>query len=258
MFKQHSEFQQPENSAILWRYVDLARYLDLLLKKQLFFSRADKFEDPFEGKYNKPGTDESLKNNIEQMPEESRTNENIQKAKQEINKAKEQLDEKRTEITVSSWHFNDHESYAMWKIYARGSYGIALQTTYERLKSCFDVTDKPIFIGKVNYYDEKCDPIPVNKNSFIPFLQKRRIYEYESEVRCCYALSQQKDKEIEWQQQDIYHGVFIPVDLDKMIERVYISPYSPKWIRDIVAGINEKFDLKKEIVHSGVFDSVDY
>ena len=146
----------------------------------------------------------------------------------------------------------------MWKIYSKGNYGIALQTTYEKLKRCFEATDKPIHIGTLIYYDEKCDPVPIENDSFVPFLRKRRIYEYENEVRCCYALSQEEGKEFEWQQQDIYNGVFIPVDLDTMIERIYISPYSPKWLRDIVEGINEKFNLKKEIVHSKVFDSMDY
>jgi len=36
------------------------------------------------------------------------------------------------------------------------------------------------------------------------------------------------DEEFKWQEQDIYNGVFIPVDPDTMIERIYISPYSPK------------------------------
>lgn len=258
MFQQHKEFHAPEDSAKLWRYVDLARYLDLLLKKQLFFSRADKFEDPYEGRYNKQGTQESLKDRIEQMPVKPDTKKKAESEKQIIDEVKKREAKKRTEVTVSSWHFNDHESYAMWKIYSRGSYGIALQTTFERLKKSFHATDKPVYIGKVSYYDEKCDPVPVNENSFIPFLQKRKIYEYESEVRCCYTLSQDYDKEFEWQQQDVYNGVFIPVDLDTLIEHVYISPYSPKWIRDIVEGINEKFGLKKEIVHSEVFDSGDY
>jgi len=258
MFQQHPEFEQIEDNAILWRYADIPRYLDLLLKRQLFFSRADKFEDPFEGKYNKPSSEKSLKSNLKKMPEELTTKENIDQAKQQIDELKEQQNEKRTEVAVSSWHINKDENFAMWKIYAKGSYGIALQTTYERLKRGFDVTDKPIYIGKVIYYDESCDPIPFNKNSFVPFLRKRLVYKYENEVRCCYALSHGRDEKFTWQQQDVYNGVFIPVDLDTMIERIYISPYSPKWIRDIVEGINAKFNFNKEIVHSKVFDSVDY
>lgn len=236
MFKVHSEFQQPEDSAILWRYVDLARYADLLLKKQLFFSRADKFEDPYEGRFNKENGS-SL-----------RQSDKIEEAKRQ--------NQKRTEIAISSWHQNNDESYAMWKIYAKGSYGIAVQTTFEKLKRSFNATDKPIYIGKVNYYDEDSNLLHVDNNSFIPFLRKRAIYNYENEVRCCYALPQQE--KYEWQQQDIHNGVFIDVDLNEMIERIYISPYSPNWIRDIVEGLNKKFQFEKEIVHSKVFESDDF
>src|SRR3954469_2935546 len=172
MVQEHEEFEQIEDGEILWRYQDVARYIDLLLKRQLFFSRADSFEDPFEGKYNKQSTEESLKSNLEKMPEESKTKENIEQAKQQINEMKQEHEEKRTEVAVSSWHINKDENYAMWKIYAKGFYGIALQTTYERLKRCFDVADKPIYIGRVVYYDERHDPIPFHKDSFIPFLRK--------------------------------------------------------------------------------------
>ena len=238
MFQEHPEFEQPEDSAILWRYVDLARYADLLLKKQLFFSRADKFEDPYEGRFSKTDVDESLK-----------STERIEKLKRQ--------NEKRTEVTISSWHHNNDESYAMWKIYAKGSYGIALQTTFEKLKRSFDATDKPIFIGKIKYYNEEEDRVRVDNNSFIPFLRKRTIYNYENEVRCCYALPQNAE-EFEWQQQDTYNGVFVDVDVNALMERVYISPYSPNWIRDIVEGLNKKFQLEKEIVHSKVFESDDF
>lgn len=255
MFQSHPEFEQIENSERLWRYQDLPRYIDLLLKNQMFFSRADKFEDPFEGRYNKSSSDELLKavQHEEDFPEK-----NVEQLRRKTRLLKEQYDEKRTSFTINSWHINKDENYAMWKIYAKGSYGIALETTYERLKHCFDVTNKVIHIGKVIYYNESCDPIPLRENSFLPFLRKRFVYQYENEMRCCHVLSHRKDEKISWQQQDVNNGVFIPVNLDTLIERIYISPYSPKWIEDIVSGINKKFGMDKEIVHSKVFESADY
>lgn len=56
------------------------------------------------------------------------------------------------------------------------------------------------------------------------------------------------------EEQGLKNGVFIDVDLNILIEKIYISPYSPKWINEIVAGINRRFNLSKEIVHSAVFD----
>jgi hypothetical protein len=251
MFKQHKEFEPPEDSATLWRYQDLPRYIDLLLKQQLFFSRADKFEDPFEGKYTLQSKQKLMDQQLNKKANSDRN-----KVKEKVDKLTEERLAKRTFVTINSWHCNNDENYAMWKIYGRGDYGLAIQTTYERLKQSFDATDKTIFIGKVNYYNESSESIPFG-DELIPFLRKRRIYEYENEVRCCHVIPPE-EKEFIWQEQDKYDGIFVDADLETLIEKIYISPYSPNWIRDIVAGINEKFNIKKEILHSTVFDSEEY
>jgi hypothetical protein len=255
MFQSNNEFEQIDDNSVLWRYQDISRYLDLLLKQQLFFCRADRFEDPFEGQFNRQGKEELVKHQAEKIARK-KPQHAITEIKQEIENFTEKHIAQRSFVTINAWHYNTSENYAMWKIYARGTYGIAIQTTYERLKRCFDAGDKDIFIGKVSYYDAGSEPVPLG-NTLLPFLRKRNIYSYENEVRCCHVISHE-DKEFNWQAQDTNDGIFIDVDINTLIERIYISPYSPKWIRDIVAGINEKFSINKEIVHSTVFDSTDY
>lgn len=50
MYKEHPIFIPPVNPDIkLWRYIDFTKLVSLLSREQLFFSRADKFADPFEG-----------------------------------------------------------------------------------------------------------------------------------------------------------------------------------------------------------------
>jgi hypothetical protein len=253
MFKPHEDFKQVDDSALLWRYQDLPRYLDLLLKQQLFFSRADRFEDPFEGKYTVDAKEELIKEQVKELGDGEADETVVQKAKQKAEKLTEEHIARRTFVTINSWHWNDVENYAMWKIYAKGTYGLAIQTTCERLKHCFDKAKQPVFIGKVDY--DNCNVFPVN-GSLKPFLHKRKMYAYENEVRCCYVMPE--NNSFNWQAQDMNDGVFINVDLDTLIERIYISPYSPKWINDIVTGINEKFNIHKEIVHSTVFDTAEY
>lgn len=254
MFKPHQDFKQIDKTAILWRYQDLPRYLDLLLKQQLFFCRADRFEDPFEGKYTPEVKKEMVKEQVEELADDQADEKDVAKAKEQVEKLAEERMEKRTYVTINSWHWNDVENYAMWKIYAKGTYGLAVQTTYERLKRCFDKAKEPVFIGKVAY-DDDCEAFLSNE-SLKPFLHKRKMYEYENEVRCLYVIPEENG--FNWQEQDTRDGVFIDVDLDTLIERIYISPYSPKWITDIVTGINKKFNIQKEIVHSTVFDSAEY
>ncbi|WNZ54066.1 hypothetical protein QT397_02130 (plasmid) [Microbulbifer sp. MKSA007] len=38
----------------IWRYMDLAKYISLLQTKSIRLTRADLFEDPYEGLYNEP------------------------------------------------------------------------------------------------------------------------------------------------------------------------------------------------------------
>jgi hypothetical protein len=54
----------------------------------------------------------------------------------------------------NSWHMNDGESDAMWKLYLKGSQGIAIQSTVERIQSSFQNTvTHPVYMALVEYID---------------------------------------------------------------------------------------------------------
>jgi len=45
-----STIEYPENKNIpIWRYLSFSKFMDLISTNSIFFSRADKFEDNFEG-----------------------------------------------------------------------------------------------------------------------------------------------------------------------------------------------------------------
>lgn len=236
MFEEKPGFEQIEDEEVLWRYQDLPRYLDLLIRKQLFFTRIDQFEDPFEGKYN-----QLVKKQV---------------SEEELRRFAEKHSHTRVAVTVNTWHRNSDENYAMWNIYAK-DYGVAVQTTYKKLKDSFHKTDKPVYVGKVIYYNEEKDQMP-KEDPLAPFIRKRRMYQYENEIRCCYILSQEAESGFMWEEQDTYNGVFLDVDLDILIERIYISPYAQQWFRDLIARTNEVFKIDKEIRHSSVFQSENF
>ena len=222
MYTNHPKFESPGNNDLLWRYFDLARYLDLLIREQLFFANIEDLEDPYEG---------LTMSRAAPAPDSSG-------------------------LTVSSWHNSEDENYAMWKIYAPGSAGLAIQTTFDRLKTSFNKTDKPVWIGKISYYNQKhTTEDAANDDPFRSALQKRSIYAFEKEVRCCYQPRRSEVGEEE-NASGKFNGVYIPVDLDRLIDRVYVSPYAPAWFRDLVAGINEKFHLDKPIIHSDVLGPI--
>ena len=49
MYKEDSRLRAPKADAVLWRYMSYTKFVSLLTKNALFFSRADKLGDPFEG-----------------------------------------------------------------------------------------------------------------------------------------------------------------------------------------------------------------
>ena len=52
MYQKHSAFKQPKNEdSKVWRYMDFSKLVSLIDSESLYFTRADKFEDPFEGSY---------------------------------------------------------------------------------------------------------------------------------------------------------------------------------------------------------------
>ena len=54
MYEEHPIFIQPENEDIkVWRYMDFTKLVSLIDSLRLYFTRADKFEDPFEGSFPK-------------------------------------------------------------------------------------------------------------------------------------------------------------------------------------------------------------
>ncbi|KAF5417648.1 MAG: hypothetical protein C5S38_01290 [Candidatus Methanophagaceae archaeon] len=52
MYKEHPAFEKPSDEDIkIWRYIDFTKFVSLLDKKALFFARADRLSDSFEGSY---------------------------------------------------------------------------------------------------------------------------------------------------------------------------------------------------------------
>ena len=49
MYTEHPTFSPPPDDAVLWRYMDFTKFVSFLDKSSLFFARADKLGDPFEG-----------------------------------------------------------------------------------------------------------------------------------------------------------------------------------------------------------------
>ncbi len=212
------------DNLVVWKYLDLSKFLDMLLSQKLFMSRSDKFEDQYEGTFSEP------------------TFEEIKKIAANNPKFLDYYKSHREKVIVSSWHANEYESFAMWQIFTKNNEGLAIQSTIGRLKKALEV-EKHIkqYIGEVNYIDYKKEYIPF-EDTFFPFLFKRKSFQYEREIRIISDVSNSKIS--------IDDGLKIDVTINQLIEKIYIHPKSENWYKNLVVEMVKKLGYKIEIEKS--------
>ena len=113
----------------------------------------------------------------------------------------------------------------MWKLYAKNEKGIAIQTNINNFKDSFEKSDRNIYAGKVDYINYEKDTFYGESshkyyamNLFSLFIHKRKIYSYENEYRA--ICKDSKGSQLK--------GVFIKVNLHKLIHQIYLSPFATK------------------------------
>ena len=227
----HPVFLQPSDvNAKVWRYMDFTNYIWTLECSALYFSRIDLLGDPFEGTTTKASNDAIAK--FMDWPAGS---EQRQKDWAEGN-AKRRRDVRRG-IFVNCWHMNDHESEAMWRLYAKTDQAIAIQTTYGRLVDAFDET---VLIGAVRYIDYDHAVFPLD-DALWPAAHKRLSFKHENEIRALKLAMDHGNEPL---------GHSVPLDLATLVEHVYVSPSRPSWYGQLAERLTQRFGYRFPISKS--------
>lgn len=231
MYLNNPNIKLPDDpDTVVWKYLDLSKFLDLLMSEKLFMSRSDKFEDQYEGTFSEPTYEEIKKLSVNNP-------EFLQYYKSH-----------REKVAVSSWHINEYESFAMWQIFTQNSEGLAIQSTIGRMQNALhnEIHHKQ-YIGEVNYIDYKKEYIPFD-DMFFPFLFKRKSFQYEREVRIISDVSESNVK--------LNDGLKINVDINQLIEKIYIHPKSENWYKNLVIELVSKlgfdFTIEKSDLESDI------
>ena len=232
----HPCFKEPEKKTIkVWRYLDFTKYVSLLSSQSIFFSRSDLFDDPYEGSTTqaniKRRKDIYKKNNI---PDET------------FKQMSYLLEKVRQWTYVNCWHMNEHESAAMWKLYAKTNEAVAIQSTYHKLKNCLS---GKAYLGIVNYIDYESEWLP-GDDTMWPFVHKRKSFEHERELRAVIQDLPVVDNVIKPGLPNPESGQIVPVHLQDLIEFVHVSPESSKWFYLLVKDVTEKYNFKFEVRQS--------
>lgn len=240
MFEPHPTFKLPsDGDAKVWRYMDFTKLVSILDQKALYFARTDSFEDPFEGSVPKvnvllrkivppgilPGIEEVYLKKEESLSSFTRAF--------------------REHVFVNCWHMNEAESAAMWKLYLASGEGIAIQSTVNRLKESLK-SDDAFYIGKVNYIDYDREFIDTD-NIFNPVVHKRKSFEHERELRVVLA---KWPTEARFGGGIVERGVSVTVDLDTLVEGIYLAPKTAPWLSNLTGSVLQKYGRRFPLYQS--------
>ena len=231
------EIVAPENKT-LWKYFDLHRFIYFLNEKKLFFTRLDKFEDPFEGvatrllrrdaKYSK------IPDNLENFPE--KIPKNVRKKLLNEKKLHNYVIEQDINIAqkrqyINCWFSGDRESMAMWNLYSNTD-SVALKIKFDLLDNYLQtafrgfikeignrasiISDSVKYL-RLNPFDEKLPTQSVKYSS----LKKDVSFEYEKEYRFLIYTIDNLDK--------IEQFYSIPINIDKLQLTVITHPNMEDW-----------------------------
>ena len=93
-------------------------------------------------------------------------------------------------------------------------------------------------------------------NDFIRFLHKRKSFQHEQELRAViskFPKAPKTDENIptmDITQETIEHGVAINIDINTLIQKIYISPEAPSWHFDLIRGVTSKYGYNFDVVQS--------
>lgn len=230
VYKKHPVFTPPRNlDATIWRYTDFAKFVSLISRDALYFSRLDHLGDDLEGSV--------TAENVRRRPHIY--GEHFEKLVPQLAQI---IRESRKTTWVNCWHMAEYESAALWATYA-GKGGLAIRSTFRKLCEAIDAPED-VFVGRVRYIDYDTDVIPEN-NSMAPSMFKRKSFEHEREVRAAVVQFPTQER-----RETAPVGLYVPVDVQQLVVAIHVSPVAAPWLQEVVANVVEQYGLELPVVHS--------
>jgi len=271
-------FRTPTDPHIkIWRYINFAKYVAFLETSALYFSRVDRFKDPWEGAIS-PANIELLRS----MIDTSGLPGGFDQWKKGYLAQQEQ---QRKWIYVNSWHMNEVESAAMWELYGQRNEAIAIQSTYEKLANSlpaevenlgqFSPEDNTaeleffspqILVGEVQYVDYVQEAIP-ELSVATTSMYKRASFEHERELRAVIAGLPPATKAsptgelgvARYDLKNLEMGRLVKVSVESLVEKVVVAPQAEAWFRELVEKVSVKYGVNEQrIDRSSLYDKPVY
>jgi hypothetical protein len=203
-----------KDDAVIWRYLKLNRFADLMKTGQLYFCRCDRFDDANEGL----PTNQYIRRVCEHDPVG------------DFDYVKGILEQDKEASFASCWYNFDAETAKMWTKYGRN--GVAVVSEFGRLKDVLGGLPDRVMVGPMDYGEKY---FGFNVLRFIT--AKRREFAWEREIRALIWVPEWagQNRHIDEQNKSypkpltpppphVEGGLLRHIDLARLVERIVISP----------------------------------
>ncbi len=237
----------PSDDTVIWRYMDLAKFLLMIEEGALYFSSIYDLSDKWEAVIPKritqmisassPSTSGELLSTIRSISD--------------IHK-------------VNCWFQGTTESVAMWSLYTSSEFGVAIQSTVGMLKAALADTKEKVYLGMVKYEDHgRCqkDVADISDlNLLEPLLQKRICFKHECELRAITDVLPDLPFQISLASPKLnkMHGILVSVNMAVLIAKIVTGPSFPHWGTQLISSALERASLVKPIQLSSVNDAPEH
>lgn len=260
----------------IWHYCKLRHFKSILEEKALFFIKGTEIEkDEKEGMV----SDENKKIDefiaADAFPSYPLVGRNLEKRNQCRYEIQDNI--LREHVFVNCWRIDDCEFTRAWCEYVGDDQGVVIQSTYDRFKECFRKMNHEVFTElyhpkKINPIDEKPpEGIFIELVKYSPFYRSNYALWYQ----CLLHYIQKNQKKFWWEKELRalryddeadkklingkgftvltlgLKGIFIPVDLEVLIEKIIVSPKIPK-LHDEVQSITAEHGLEVDVCKSSL------
>lgn len=215
------------NNAVLRRYMDLSKLLDLLHSRTMYFRRADGFADRLEG---------ALFPSLRKLIDEEHSKGTIEHNSDEFYK------KAREESYVNCWTISAKDNMALWKLYGGVKPSVAITSTVGSLVDNAFNWSRSVHMYKVKYVEHK-----IERNYIIgapkEVLQyKNAAYRYEKELRIVTPHINSDNHTL---------GIKLPLkSLNSLVRSVVISPDADDDFVEAVKDLCKRYDLKSPVQRS--------
>ena len=192
----------------IWRYMNRARFSDMLESNRIYFASANQFIDPFEGAVAVQPYDFPIDPRYSEM-------DHLERAFRELKRL----------TKISCWHIEEYESDAMWHLYAEQGKGVAIVSrpskisaslTPYRIRPEYGVEE--LHGGNVKYVDLM--KVRLQVRDLERFYHKHIAFSWEREFRCSISLRMAEEFGIRVPS----GGIFVEADPKELIEEIHIGP----------------------------------